>query len=56
MGLTEIKEEIRNIEKRISIIKKSQEFAKEQLQKLESRLHDLYVQENCYEEYSVGIL
>ena len=56
MGLREIREEISNIEKRISIIKKSQQFAKGQLQKLESRLHDLYVQENCYEEYSAGIL
>lgn len=56
MELREIKEEISNIEKRISIIKKSQQFAKEQLKKLESRLHELYVQENCHEEYSAGIL
>ena len=56
MGLREIRDEIYNIEKRISIIKKSQRFAKEQLQKLESRLHDLEIQENSYEEYSAGIL
>lgn len=56
MSLYAIKNEIDSIEKRISIIKKSQQFAKEQLQKLESRLHFLRIQENSYEEYSAGIL
>lgn len=56
MSIYEIKTKIGNLEKRIASIKKSQEFAKEQLRKLESRLHDLYVQENCYEEYTAGIL
>lgn len=54
--MREIREEISNIEKRISIIKKSQQFAKEQLLKLESRLHQLEVWENCAEEYSAGLL
>lgn len=55
MRLHEIRTEIDNIERRISSIKKSQNFAKEQLQKLESRLHFLYSYENQYEEYYAGI-